>query len=489
MPLRKYLPFITVGAAIIALYLVGLAAVGVLEPDEPRYTAIGQAMARTGDFITPRLWGTPWFEKPPLLYWMTASGTALGLGPELSGRLPVAILSLVYLAAFYWLLKVEFGAQAAGVSTAMLATSAGWLAYSEFCLTDVPVAIFFSLATLLALPLLRVEPPVDGLGWRFLAIGVALGLGTLAKGLVPIALSLPFFWFLRRFWSKWWFSAVGCCVVALPWYLAVYAINGHQFIQDFFVHHHLERLYSASLQHVQPWYYYIPVLLAGMFPWTPAIAMLARRDTMSDGRRRFLMAVTGFGLVFFSLSLNKLPGYVMPILPSLFAVVGARFENRSFPEIKRGWLLACAILVALIPLIAEILPASLAAGRFSTAGLIANRTTLFYVALPVIAVLLARRSWVGPVLALSAVAAAMYLKAVTYPVLDREVSARGLWKQVRGISDELCDAGTNRNWIYGLNFYHGAEIPVCGRGRGYRFEIRSYGHSRPFITPVDEGPR
>jgi len=73
----------------------------VLGPDEPRYVAIGRTMAQTGDWITPRLWGSPWFEKPPLLYWMTAAGTAAGLNSELSGRLPVVLFSLAFLGTMF----------------------------------------------------------------------------------------------------------------------------------------------------------------------------------------------------------------------------------------------------------------------------------------------------------------------------------------------------------------------------------------------------
>src|SRR5581483_12519379 len=100
---------------------------------------------------------------------------------------------------------------------------------------------------------------------------ICLGLGTLAKGLVPLALAIPLFWFLRPFWRKWWLSFVAGAIVALPWYEAVYSRNGYPFIQDFFLKQQFERLYSASLQHVQPWYFYFSVLLAGMFPWTPAL--------------------------------------------------------------------------------------------------------------------------------------------------------------------------------------------------------------------------
>ncbi len=179
--------------AIACLYLYDLDGVGVISPDEPRYIAIGRAMWNTGDYVTPRLWGTPWFEKPPLLYWLTSLGTGLHLGPELSGRLPVVLLSLAFLSVMFMLLRREFGLEAAAISSVLLATSAGWLTYSSLALTDLPLAVFFSLAVLLALPLTRTQPgESQPQAIRLLLIGGCLGLAALAKGLVPLALALPF---------------------------------------------------------------------------------------------------------------------------------------------------------------------------------------------------------------------------------------------------------------------------------------------------------
>src|SRR4051794_22355465 len=104
-----------------SLYLADLSGMGILLPDEPRYAAIGQAMAQSGDWITPRLWGQPWFEKPALLYWMTATGFRLGLGPELAPRLPVALLSVCFLGFFWWRLRTEWDSRTASFATAMLA--------------------------------------------------------------------------------------------------------------------------------------------------------------------------------------------------------------------------------------------------------------------------------------------------------------------------------------------------------------------------------
>lgn len=480
--LRRLLPLVTVAAAIGILYLYNLGAAGVLGPDEPRYAAIGLTMARTHQFVTPVLWGHPWFEKPPLLYWMTAAAVPLGLSPEWTARLPVALLSLAFLAAMFELLRREFGGQAAGAATAMLATCAGWLAYSNLALTDLPLAVFFSLAVLLALPLLRPAPDTSHIALRFAAIGVALGIAVLAKGLVPLALAIPGLWFLRRYRRMWPLAFATLAVIALPWYVAVYVQNGWQFIEEFFIRHHFERLYSASLQHVQPWYYYAPVLLAALFPWTPALILLANRGSASDPRRQFLAATSVFGVALFSVSLNKLPGYILPILPCLFAYIGAQFEHRAVGRTSRGILSACAVLIATIPIVAVILPDSLSSGHYAFTAAHLNRTAAFYIAAPVAAVFLGRRPWIGPLLVLCVVASGMYLKTFADPVLNEDVSARGLWSEIRDKAGSLCDAGTNREWLYGINFYNGAALPGCDAGQ-FRFELHSTGHKRPVVLP------
>jgi 4-amino-4-deoxy-L-arabinose transferase-like glycosyltransferase len=111
------------------LYFNGLTATGLLGPDEPRYAAIGREMARSGDWVTPRLWGEPWFEKPALLYWMDALGYRAGLDPDLAPRMGVALAGTAFLVFFYLLLKREFGEQAAFFATLILGTSPGWMAY------------------------------------------------------------------------------------------------------------------------------------------------------------------------------------------------------------------------------------------------------------------------------------------------------------------------------------------------------------------------
>src|SRR6516225_9690408 len=172
-------------AALLAgfLYFYGLSTTGLLGPDEPRYAAVAREMARSADWVTPRLWGEPWFEKPPLLYWMTAFGFRLGLGPEVAPRLPVAALALAFLGFYWWILRREFGTRPAWYAVLILATSAGWIGFSQTSVTDMPLTVTFSAAMLLALPWIAQgdERPLP-----FTA--ALLGLAVLAKGLVPMVL-------------------------------------------------------------------------------------------------------------------------------------------------------------------------------------------------------------------------------------------------------------------------------------------------------------
>lgn len=478
---RRYLPIATCALAIVCFYLYNLGGVGVLSTDEPRYAAIGQTMARTGDWMTPMLWGSPWFEKPPLLYWMSALFFALGDKPEVAARLPVALLSLAFLALATWLVAREFGRLAGTVSVGLLATSAGWVAYSNFCLTDLPMAVFFSLALLLALPLLRKERDEGRLPLRFAGIGLCLGLAVLAKGLVPLALAVPLAWFLRRWWRVWWCAAVGLLGIAAPWYVAMYQRFGMAFLNELFLKQHFARLYSMSIQHVQPWYYYVPVLLGALFPWTPMLAIFAGKRTAGwDERRTVLLVTVVFGFIFFSVVVNKLPGYLLPLLPALWVLVGAELEGLALADIGRKWLVAPALLIALIPLIAKGLPDALGAGKVSAFHLgHFGPTEMFYVVAPLAALVLGRKSWLSVLLVLCVVAGGILVKATAYPVLDEKVSARGLWREVERRQLTVCDGGINREWAYGLSFYRGRELPVCASGGEYQWELRATGRERP----------
>jgi 4-amino-4-deoxy-L-arabinose transferase-like glycosyltransferase len=439
------------------LYFFRLGGAGLVGPDEPRYAWIGRAMAQTGDWVTPRLWGEAWFEKPALLYWMTGAAFRLGLGPDLAPRLPVALMSVAFLGFYWWALSREFGCRAASLATVILGSSAAWIGFSQTGVTDLPLTATFAAAMLLALPWIGKR---DG---RWLPVASALlGAATLAKGLVPIALAAPVA--MRWRWSRdllRWRVVVPFVVVALPWYALCYARNGWAFIDEFFVKHHFSRFASGELAHVQPWWFYLKVLPLLLLPWLPLLALLFRRSGWDDPRRRFLAVWAVFGLALFSASTNKLPGYVLPLLPAIAALVGLALDELSD---ARPWLAVCGALLAAFPVAAPVFAYAVANER-DAAPRIGFDWTWLLPAIPMaIAWILERRGRrVAAVLTIAAGVGAgvTYLKIRSGPEMARVATARRLAAEVERHPGEVCVGPIKRDWQYGLSYYLGTVLPAC----------------------------
>ncbi len=442
------------------LYFTGLSASGLLGPDEPRYASIGREMARSGDWITPRLWGAPWFEKPALTYWMTGTAFKLGFGEDLAPRVPVAVLSVAFLIFFQWVLSREFGARAAWTAALILGTSAAWLGCSFIGTTDLPMAAAFSAAMLLSLNWIATG------GRRRLPLAAALlGVAVLAKGLVPLVLTLPLIWCGRRHWRDLLRLPVAGAflIVAAPWYVLCYFRNGAVFLRTFFWEQHVERFISGSLAHGQPFWFYVPVLAAALMPWTPAALLLARRTLYRDTRRRFLLLWLLFVLVFFSLSKNKLPGYLLPLAPAAAALMGIALAEAKGAR----WVLpAAAICLTAIPAALSMLPQALAAG-ISRAPLPAfDWTWLPPLALALIVYWLerqGRRTAALVTMAVAVTAGLAAMKAIGLPAIDQAYSARPLWREIAARRESVCIASMHRSWRYGLNYYSVAPLPDCSQ--------------------------
>ena len=446
--------------AVYLLFFFNLSGVGLIGPDEPRYAAIGREMARSGDWVTPRLWGQTWFEKPPLLYWTTGLANRAGLGDEMAPRLPVALLSVAFLCFYRRRLEREFGRRAALFATAALATSAGWLAFSHVAVTDLPMAAAFSAAMLAGLPWIARGDR------RSLTLASALlGAAVLAKGLVPLALALPLVWAGRRQWRDLLRPrpVLAFVAVAAPWYLLATLRHGGAFLGDFFLKHHLARFFTGELQHQQPFWFYVPVLLAGLFPWTPLLALLSRKRLCQDPRLRFLLISVAFGLLFFSASTNKLPGYLLPLIPAACALMGMALAEAKTAK----WaLVASAALLVMVPVIAGILPEALLRGLSRVQAADLPWQTWLAVAAVAAAVWAAERAG-KRLVAVGAITAAMlagvlWIEATTFPALDRTVSARGVWREVADRAGEVCVGQVGRSWRYSLNYYSGSPLPECG---------------------------
>ncbi len=446
---------------LLLLYLLHLGGVGLLGPDEPRYASIGRAMAATGDWVTPRLDGKPWFEKPPLTYWMTAFGNRLHFSDEWAARLPQALLSVLFLCFYFSVLAREFSPRLAVIATAILATSAGWAAYSFAALTDLPMSAALGAAMLVTLFDTRPKR-----GWW---AGIYLGFSVLAKGFVPLVLFAPLLLIAR---GKRIAVIAGAIVVAAPWYVLCWLRNGHAFWDDLFWKQQVARFLTPSLEHVQPFWFYLPVLLAGLFPWTPLALLLFRRKLYDDSRVVVLVGWLLYGLIFFSVARNKLPGYLLPLMPALAIVLAAALERLKR---KEYWLAACAALLIALPTVSALLPDALLAGlsrvhlMFSPLGLI------FAIAAAAVWWLGRRETAEAAVIAVALAAglSIVYVKYNTFPLLDQTVSVRGFWSRNRAAVDAGCYDNVNRAWQYGLNYYARHALPDCGaNAAGPRIGVR-----------------
>ena len=469
MRLASVIRWVLVAGGVYGLLFHGMSDRGLVGPDEPRYASIAREMGRSGDWTTPRLGGEPWFEKPALLYWLGAATASLGIDDDRATRFPVAVLSALFLLFFYRVLATHFGGAAARYATVILATSAGWVAFSQIGGFDLPLTAALGTALLCLLP--WVEHSDETTRKRLPVFGALVGLSILAKGLVgPVLASLALLGVVRgrgprsvaadlfhpRTWGP-------CLAVALPWYVLCYAANGSAFIDEFIWRHHVERFFTGSLEHVQPFWYFGPVLLVGLLPWTPLLILLPRKALGTDPKARFLAVWAVTTLIFFSVSANKLPGYILPAVPPLAALLGVGLAAR-----RRAWpaLVPAALLLALLPLAADVLPEALATGLprawppehlswWWVAAAVAVAATVGYLG--------SRRRLGAAVGVLAAVAALgfLHLKIATFPAIDLHAGTRTLWRKVEPQLARACVGEVRRHVRYGLEYYSAGRLPDC----------------------------
>lgn len=382
-PVGRWGPLLWAVLALVALFLTGLGAPGLFDPDEGRYAAIPAAMLRSGDFLIPRLGGFPYLEKPPLLYWLTAGALAIFGENEFAARLPVALAGLLGLGAAVGLAWRALGPRPAALTAGILASSALWLLHGRYLSTDM------LLAALLALAL--------GLFWLawterrprlLIPAYLALALGVLTKGIIALVLPALIFglfalwtgrWRLVLVETGWWWGAALVGLVAGPWFFLVQA-RFPQFFHFFIIEQHFSRFAANVAEHSQPAAYFIPVLLVGLFPWSIHLLCGPRAGGGAGGRRWFgwrgpeepltgdlpvfLLCWFLAVFLFFSASKGKLVSYILPAVPAL-AVLLARgldrlWEKEPAPEIRRAArrasLIAGGIWLVLGPAALAILP-------------------------------------------------------------------------------------------------------------------------------------
>ncbi|TMH73136.1 MAG: glycosyltransferase family 39 protein [Betaproteobacteria bacterium] len=359
--------------------------------DESRYGEIAREMVASGDWITPRLNGFKYFEKPPLQYWATAVFFHVFGERDWAARLWTALLGFAGIAMVLYAANRLFGAPIGYYAAAVLAGSPLYVLLGQVNTLDMSVSFFLSGAIF-----------AFALG-HMLLFWAACALAVLSKGLIGIVLplaALALYMLLKRNWAlmrrlRIVPGALLFLAIAAPWFIAVSAANA-EFAHFFFVQEHFQRFTTEMHQRAHPAWYFIPVLAAGFAPWLVPLGHAAVRAVKERNDAELLLwawALVVF--VFFSASGSKLPPYILPIFPAL-AVLAAR-------SLSRGVLVAQSLVTLPVAL-----GAGLAVHRLASGGPYAGYASWILVAALVLAAAAAaalfmawRQRLAGAVLALA----------------------------------------------------------------------------------------
>ena len=484
-------------ATLYVCYFSHLGAIGFVGPDEPRYAWIARDMAETGDWVTPRLYGRPWFEKPPLYYWGAAiCFKSFGVS-EAAARLPSAISALLATLAMAWLAWRLYGAETARWLLLLLTTTVGMIGFSHAAATDMPFSAMLTIAMVCAAVVVGLVPDksrrdeaqravplqeqsdVGRQRWLALILfGFFLGLAVLAKGPAAIILcgGAVFFWAL---FTKRWRDALrvlhpaaiaAFCLTALPWYILC-ARRNPDFFRIFIIEHNFKRYLTPEFQHIQPFWYYVPIVLFAIFPWVmviSAIANIFRRKLgmQFDALTIYILFWAFFPVIFFSISKSKLPGYILPAVPPLALLATfdltrlLREENPRVPARFAGLALIPVSAIAVIGL-SLLFESASGAAAFRWYGL--ECLLLSSIAIVAILALLTRKRYVVAVITGSVAWLCLLILTTSGPLrsIDPWFSSRPIAFEVlrdRQIAAEVRTLGLQRAWKFGLNFYLRREL-------------------------------
>ena len=348
-------------AFVVAAYLLPLAvSVPLMEDDEGLHAAIAVEMVERGDWTVPRLMGEPFLDKPILYFWMQAASVATFGASEFAIRLPGTLMTLLGIATIGWLGRAMFGATVGAWAALCYATMLLPYAVSLAPLHDVAMVPLGTLA-IGAFWHARHAPSNGVLARWTLVAGVALGLSILGKGLTGVGLVGvgTAAWLL---WSRalsWRLIVAGVvalaigAVIAWPWYAAMErAVPGY--LHYYFMERHVAGMTAGTQRHAgRPFWYYLPILAVGAWPWVPFVMRRGRRP-VSDGER-LLWCWFVADVIVLSMATSKLATYVLPALPAvagLAAVALTRLQPTD-DDARRPYVLArvTAGLTAILPLV------------------------------------------------------------------------------------------------------------------------------------------
>jgi 4-amino-4-deoxy-L-arabinose transferase-like glycosyltransferase len=351
----EWLPWLVLAAAWFATLQVR----PMFDPDEGRYAEIPREMVASGDWLTPRLDGLKYFEKPPLQYWASAAAYSVFGLSEWTSRLWTVGLAFACLPMVCGWTRRFYGSNAALAAVAALALSPYFGIVGHLDLLDAGFT-FWLTGAVFAFTLAQ-SSEVGGRDERrwMLIAWLAAALAILSKGIVVGVLtgvSLIVYSVIERDMQPWkrLHLAIGLplfLLVVAPWFVAV-SLRNPDFPQFFFVHEHFARFLTTVHQRVEPWWFFLPLLLLGVLPWGLSLAGACARAWRDPGPTpqfkplRFLLVFVVFTLVFFSASGSKLAPYLQPMFPPLAVILGVYVADR--PGFMRRMTVITASLVTFV---------------------------------------------------------------------------------------------------------------------------------------------
>jgi len=463
-------------------FFAGIELIGLVGADEPRYAQVAREMLARHDWVTPVLYGHPWLEKPPLYYWCAMlSYTAVGGVSDWAACLPAGILcALMIFFIYLWTRHFRRGMQ---LDAALItAGSAMVIGFGRSASTDMPLTAMFTAAMLCWYG----WHSSQNRGW-LLGFYLFCGLGTLAKGPVAVVLAgliIVVFAALRRdgrlvLRTLWPAGILLYLAVALPWFIAVQRTNP-EFFRVFFLEHNLERYTTDLYRHHQPFWYFMPVALLALAPWT-VFVVAAVVDAIRDWRfstaqppgtedlRTFLTLWLLLPILFFSFSQSKLAGYVLPSVPAGAILLADFIRRREEGEVKPSWWLGllhallCATMLAaalIVPFKLLKLPMSrnaiIVAIALALTAIVALWLSLYNQGYRVL-----RFITLVPVV----IAFSLVLRG-TAPIIDLLQSARPVEARISALGQVPTVAvyDVPRSVEYGLGFYRNQYIPNYEHG-------------------------
>lgn len=332
-------------------FLPGLNSFGILDPSDGLYMECSREMLERNDFMTPYFNYQPFYEKPILIYWSILAGYKMFGVSEWVARLPSAKSGIFTVLLVFIALRFFLRRRAALLAALVLLATPFFVVVGHLALTDMLLSALLTAAMFcFAMRLNGGKLPILLLGY------VALGLGVLCKGPLPVLLlgatvvlylmltggvgqskEPRYRWWWRQIWHL--HPAAGLVIVlaiAAPWYLYECSVTKGEFFQEFFIRQNLGRV-AGSVNHQNPWYFYIPFLFGGSLPWC-LFFLLAWKQHLWQFKHRLLETkrsrIAVFAacwalvvVVLFGALKTKLATYILPAFPPLAVLMGMCFDR------------------------------------------------------------------------------------------------------------------------------------------------------------------